>query len=290
MDNKEPISQLHQTGNHIGKTEYYRLLNKENPTDQELISIQLYEELQIKIEEGKQKSKKYLQSLVDKDFSAPELNFTAEQLYKAYAKVFHQIIGKEFPKEDKESLDNILPLIFYFSKDERFFSGERLHKISNPSFKKGLLIIGNYGNGKTTAMFILEKIFKGISGKTFKGYTTNDIVVMYEACDNDSKILEFDKTMKAGNRYFDDLCSERHASRFGKVNVMKEVLENRYIKMKDDQENPIKTFCTMNFDEEYPNDIEKAIEYIGTKYGSRIYDRVFEMFNVVEFKGKSFRR
>lgn len=290
MEQNQTPNKLPLIVNHIGKTEYYRLLKKEQPTELELMAIKNYEELQKSIEEGKLKSQNYLLSLVDKSFDAPELSFTAEQLYKAYVKVFKEVVGKPFPSDNKEALDNILPLIFYFSNDNRFFNCVRLSKISEPSFKKGLLIIGNYGNGKTTAMFILEKLFKGISGKSFKGYTTNDIVVMYEACDSEPKITEFEKVMNRGNRYFDDLCSERHASRFGKVNTMKEILEKRYINMKEDSENQIKTFVTMNFDEEHPNDIEKAIEYIGTKYGSRIYDRVFDMFNVIEFKGKSFRR
>jgi len=302
MENPITIKRiLQQTGNIIGKSEYQMLLKLPKPSDDDNIvawkdyeeaqeKIKSYEEMQERLKIGIQKNKDYIQSLVDKNFDAPEYKISAENLYKKYIALFKENVGKPFDPKNEEALNNLLPLIFYFSKDERFFNCQNLSNISEPSFKKGLLIIGNYGNGKTTALFILENIFKGAKGKSFKGFTTNDIVVMYEACDTEEKITEFDKLMKRGDRYFDDLCSERHASRYGKVNTMKEVLENRYNTMKLNPENPIKTFCTMNFDDDYPNDIQKALELIGVKYGSRIYDRVFEMFNVLVFKGKSFRK
>jgi DNA replication protein DnaC len=282
------LIQSSSIGNHIGKDEYKALKAKDELTEEEMKSVEFYEELQKKIQEGEQKAKEHLLSLVDKDFTAPDVEITAEQLYKLYVSEFKLAIGKSFDPKNEEQLNNLLPLIFYFSKDERFFECKNLSNLSQPSFEKGLLIIGGYGNGKTTSMLLFEKIFKKAKGITFKGYTTNDVVTMYEACENDASVSEFDKIMKHGKKYFDDLGSEREASRYGKVNLMKEILEARYINRKEDKK--MRTYITMNYAEEYPEDVEKALLFIGKKYGSRMYDRIFEMFNIIQFKGKSLRR
>ena len=57
------------------------------------------------------------------------------------------------------TIKNLEPIIYYFSKDERFFECYNLKKeFSVPSFDKGLLIIGNFGNGKTSTMKVFENI------------------------------------------------------------------------------------------------------------------------------------
>jgi len=284
----ENQSLLPKTGNHISRDQYNKLKSKDELTQEEKEAVLFYEDLQQRIQDGIVKNKERLMALVDKDFSVPDVSVTAEDLYKMFVKLFKSEVGKEFDKQNKEMLDNLLPLIFYFSKDERFFECNNLTKLSEPSFDKGLLIIGGYGNGKTTAMLLFEMIFKSAKGLAFKGFTTNEVVTLYEACENDSSISDFNKRMKFGKRYFDDLGTERDASRYGKVNAMKEILEARYINRKDDSK--IHTYITMNYAEQYPGDAEKALDFIGDKYGSRMYDRIFEMFNIIEFKGKSFRK
>ena len=137
-------------------------------------------------------------------------------------------------------------------------------------------------------MATFEKIFKGIKSQSFKGYSTNEVVNLFEKINpasNDQLITrsEFDKMMNTGKRYFDDVKTERHASNFGKMNLMKDILEVR-------EKNNLLTHVTCNFKDGFDNDIQAGLDEFEEKYGSRLYDRIFKMFNVIEFKGKSFRR
>jgi DNA replication protein DnaC len=50
------------------------------------------------------------------------------------------------------------------------------------------------------------------------------------------------------------------------------------------------THATANYKVGSENNVEKTIEFIGERYDSRVYDRIFEMFNIVIFSGKSMRR
>jgi len=99
--------------------------------------------------------------------------------------------------------------------------------------------------------------------------------------------------MNLGDRYFDDIKTERHASNYGKVNLFKDILENRYnnrVQIVKGVTKINKTFGTCNYKEGYEGNTEVALEEFGEMYGGRIYDRLFEMFNIIEFKGKSFRK
>lgn len=227
------------------------------------------------------KNKKYLQDCLEPK-KENEFSITAKELWLKFKIDFKILNNKDFEKTEN-SIKNIEPLIYYFSKDERFFDCENLKKeISIPSFDKGLLIIGDFGNGKTSTMKVFEKIFKG-SQFGFKGYSANEVVSMFEKCSNELSREDFYKSMWRGTRYFDDLKTERIASNFGKVNIFKEIIEERYIRK-------LKTFVTCNYKKDYPNDINAALDEFEEKYEGAVYDRLFEMFNIIEFDGKSFRK
>ena len=212
-----------------------------------------------------------------------EFKIKAKALYDLFKDKFNEVAGRPFIKIEGITIKNLEPIIYYFSKDERFFESENLCKLSEPSFDKGLLIIGNFGNGKTSTMITFEKIFQNIKGVSFKGYTANEVVGMFEKCSDDISKKEFERKVNFGNRYFDDVKTERLASNFGKVNIFKDILESRY-------NNKVKTFITCNFKDGFEGNIEVALEEFGEKYGGRVHDRLFEMFNIIEFKGKSFRK
>jgi DNA replication protein DnaC len=212
-----------------------------------------------------------------------KFSITAKKLYNLFKANFQKVSGRPFVKVEGVTIKNLEPLIYYFSKDERFFQCENLSKISEPSFDKGLLIIGPYGNGKTTVMKVFELILKGIPEVGFKSFSANEVVTKFEKCSSEIDRDEFEKIMWRGIRNFDDLKTERIASNFGKVNIFKEILEERY-RLKS------KTFLICNHKEGYEDDLQSAIDELGEKYGGRVWDRVYEMFNVIEFKGKSFRK
>ena len=58
-------------------------------------------------------------------------------------------------------------------------------------------------------------------------------------------------------------------SRIKKVEIFKDILEKRY-------SNNAKTMVSMNYS---GNSVEETLDAISDKYGERVYDRIFEMFN-----------
>ncbi|MDM1396084.1 hypothetical protein HX049_02670 [Myroides odoratimimus] len=284
-NNQEPSVQIDQSqiGKAIGRHKYAVLKSKpkEELTGIELHQIEVYEARGKLSAESAKKMAAYFE-MIRRPKVEKIITFTAKELYDAFQNTFNEMYGKKYELTE-ESLDNLSPLIYYFSKDERFFECKNLSRASKPSFEKGLLVIGGYGNGKTSCMKVFEKLMRPIKGKSFKGYTANEVVTMFEKCKEDSDRSEFEDIMYKGQRYFDDLKTERIASNYGKVNIFKEILEERYIRQS-------RTFVTSNYKENHPNDLKLGIEEFGEKYGDRVYDRIFEMFNIIEFKGQSFRK
>lgn len=276
------------TDNQIGKMgigrhkfEFLKSKPKEALTEIEIEQMREYSERFQTSQKAKEKIAQYFE-MIRKPKSKVELVIKSKDLYYNFKKHFRELNGKEF-EVNPDTLENISPLIYYFSKDERFFDCANLSSLSEPSFDKGILIVGGFGNGKSSVMNAFESVFKGVAGHSFKGYTANNVVVMFEKCKEDSDRDEFEKIMYSGQRYFDDLKTERIASNFGKVNIFKEILEERYSRK-------LKTFLTTNYQDGHPNDLETALFEFADKYGGRVYDRLFEMFNIIEFKGKSFRK
>lgn len=286
---KEQNFDLIKIDNQIGirKYEYLRSLKFDDLSEIQKKQIEDYEsKSKTQTPEQKKKQTEYFKRILE-PVEEKEFSITAKELWVLFKANFQEVNKRPFVKIEGITIKNLEPLIYYFSKDERFFECENLKKeLSVPSFEKGILIIGNFGNGKTSTMKVFEKIFKGIKGIGFKGFSTNEVVMMFEKCTGDkSDVLrdEFNKLMFSGSRYFDDLKTERIASNFGKVNIFKEILEERYNRKS-------KTHGTCNFKKDFPNDFEMAIQEFQEKYESRVYDRIFEMFNIIEFKGKSFRK
>lgn len=272
----------------FGQREYdiLKLKNKEELTEYEIDQMQNFEEIHFQSEEQKENQKKYWKQVRDSVVEV-EKTFTKKELWNLFLKTFKELHGKDFIY-DEEILENIKPIMYYFLRDDNFFFCKNLSGLSEPSFDKGILLIGNFGNGKTSVMATFEKIFKGVKSKSFKGYSTNEVVNLFEKINpaSNEQIItrpEFDKMMNTGKRYFDDIKTERHASNFGKMNLMKDILEVR-------EKNNLLTHGSCNFKDGFENDIQAGLDEFEEKYGSRLYDRIFKMFNIIEFKGKSFRR
>ncbi len=113
-------------------------------------------------------------------------------------------------------------------------------------------------------------------------YDANDTVLDYEQTDSPEDRRTLLQPLLNGRAHFDDLKTESIASNYGKKNIFKDVLEIRY-------KNKLLTHVTCNYMQGYSGDVQMGLEEFGAKYGGRVYDRIKEMFNVVEFKGKSFR-
>ena len=142
------------------------------------------------------------------------------------------------------------------------------------SLKKGIMLMGSVGCGKTYIMKIITDAFrpkmklvncrKVASEFSIKG---DEGIEKYIGTFFDSEMPRF---------CFDDLGTEPIKNYYGsQVNVMAEVLFRRY-----DYGNYYKTFLTTNL----------TAGEIKDKYGDRLTDRFREMFNVIIFPESKSRR
>lgn len=233
----------------------------------------------------------------------PELRpIDLESLYELFLEAFSFFNGKEFDQQANKGEGRKLArtLIAYFLKRKAFFRSPLLDtQINMPSLEKGLMIIGGVGTGKTSIIRTFHEMFrlapshpigvKDIDGTMqylgryklgFGFYSTNDVVDHYEACTDDLTKKAFRDKYDFGTKYFDDLMSEDVASNFGKKEIFKKILEKRYF-------NRVNTMVSLNY---HGNSVEETFDAICERYDTRVYDRNFEMFNVLKLSGKSLRK
>lgn len=161
-------------------------------------------------------------------------------------------------------------LLLYFSGSDYF----------NGSLKKGIMLVGNVGTGKSLLFDIFKKYTAEILRiNSFQHHTGQDII------DNvNIKGVEYLELYNHnyGNPitcYIDDIASRNEVVKYygTEVNVMGQLLSirynvySRYRKL---------THITSN---KYPLELHDV-------YGERIIDRMNEMFNIIELNGESFRK
>ncbi len=157
----------------------------------------------------------------------------------------------------------------YFAKDPDF---EKM----GYSLKKGLLIYGNIGCGKTTMM----KIFARIAPQSFMVVTCREIGHMFSKKGYDSIESFFSPIFTdLGKREigvcFDDLGTESIAKNYGnEANVMAEIVQSRYENASGGMFN---THTTTNMNEQQILDC----------YGDRVASRIRGMFNTIDFPESS---
>ena len=246
----------------------------------------------------------------------PELNpIDSESLYKVFLTNFKIIHGKKFEESHNNFASRKLAktLLTYFIQNKAFYRSPLLNKEKSiPNLNKGLAIIGDYGVGKSAIIETFYEIFKyarlnliivkdkkgvnqplGRYNLQFGSYTTNSVVNEFEAINRSDKenhkeykLNLFTKKHHHGFKNYDDTMSERVASNYGKVEIFKEIFEERYT-------NRAKTIISMNYyNSESTKELtlDATLERFALKYGERLYDRFFEMFNIIEVRGDSLRR
>lgn len=305
----------------IGRNKYAELIQKQSDYNnhnmtypdaepkqlsaKEMLQIMQYEIAQnINKQKTAENTKEYVENLgKPKEIETIKgIEINKANLYHGFKQAFKTVAVKEF-EETSDTLKNLEPVLKYFAKNDTFFQCERLHTIIDgvqlkPSFEKGLLIIGNYGNGKSTMMKAFELLFnhnakiavdkkwenaKEWVSLRFKIANCHDIVTEFEACKKPEEKENFYKKYSTFRYSFDDIKKEKIASNYGLTNVMQAIFEKRYDARK-------LTFGTCNYPENEPNNLSKALEEFGSKYGGHIYDRIFQQYNIIEFKGTSFRK
>ena len=156
---------------------------------------------------------------------------------------------------------------------------------SKGKLKKGMLIIGGLGVGKSAMMKIMQRIFKETPArfKWVNAYELKDLSEVYTA----SQIKEMYGYDLKMDLYIDDIGVSVDVKRYGNtVNIITEILMERYDLFIN---SGFKTHISSNLLTHVVNDA-KNTPTLKTVYGARILDRIIEMTTVVIFKGESRRK
>lgn len=191
-----------------------------------------------------------------------------KKLFLKEAKIYYAQKGRNFiVDENNKSFLNIL--CQYFANDENFeeeLGGE---------LRKGLLVFGRCGVGKSSSFTIIQNISRNYDFKNiwFAKRSAHEIVTEFNESEKRDTII---KLYAKGKLYIDDLGAEKEASNYGKEDIFSRLLELRYNEF---LEKGTKTFITTNY----------RINDFKNRYGIRVADRLHEMFNIVEIDGDSRR-
>ncbi|GAB1856836.1 ATPase [Flavobacteriaceae bacterium MHTCC 0001] len=193
-----------------------------------------------------------------------------KQLFYKEAIKYYRSKNRNFVVDDynKSFLDIFCK---YFAQDPAF---ETQH---NAELRKGLFVYGSNGTGKTSCFEIMQNVSKtyNISQVWVPIVYTHKVVELFnlsETGKTDYVIQNYSK----GKCMFDDLGTEKEASNYGKENLFERIMELRYNQYLD---KGTKTFITSNL----------SFKEIKDKYGKRIEDRFYQMFNVLYLGGESRR-
>lgn len=184
-----------------------------------------------------------------------------------------QMYGVEF------NLDNPIISKAYQSVYEYF-----LKKGKNKS-KKGILIIGGLGVGKSAMMKVMQRLFKDTESrfKWVNAYDLKDLSELYTTIQI-KEMYGYDLKM---DLYIDDIGVSVDVKRFGNtVNIISEILMERYDLFISAG---YKTHLSSNLMTSIKDNIHNT-PTLKTVYGARVLDRIIEMTSVIIFKGESQRK
>ncbi len=161
----------------------------------------------------------------------------------------------------------------YWNRDPAF------ELLENISLRKGLLVFGSYGTGKTSSFKIIQNMSKqyGLRALWFPSISAQEVVDKYNEEKNKDDVIKY---YSKGNFLFDDLGSETVANnvyQYGKEDIFVRILLNRYRNFED---LGTKTHITTNL-----NDSQ-----LENRYGRQISDRFVRMFNQLKLDGPSRRK
>ncbi|WP_282054505.1 hypothetical protein [Maribacter luteus] len=189
---------------------------------------------------------------------------TLKKIFNREAKILYAERNKVFTV-DSDNKNFLKLLCKYFAKDLSF---ETEH---GGSLNKGLFIYGNPGSGKTTSLDIIRNISLkyNIRQLWFPKIEAYEVVNKYNMDKNkDSVIINYSK----GNFMFDDIGGEHSANNihvFGKEDIFIRIFLSRYNEFVN---KGTKTYITSNL----------PMPAIKKRYGERVEDRFYEMFNLLE--------
>lgn len=174
-------------------------------------------------------------------------------------------------------------LLLYFTGNPEFLTEFKKKTGVEGSFNKGIMLIGTVGTGKSLFFEIFKNYTRNIiRANSFQAYTSLDIIDSVNV--SGASFLEkfnhnfFGNKAKPLRVYIDDIAAKNETVKnYGtEINVIEQLLSIRYNVF---QRYGTLTHCTTN---KYPSELVEV-------YDVRTVDRMKEMFNIIELKGKSFR-
>lgn len=147
--------------------------------------------------------------------------------------------------------------------------------------KKGVLVVGSIGCGKTVLMKTIQRLLKDDVNR-FRRVQEKQLFDMLDDGVKVSEILELYGKRLNMNLYIDDICSRKPKNFYGNwVSIIEEIVLERY-------ELFLNTGLKTHFSS---NTITKSenTESIESILGARTYDRITEMCNLVTWNSKSLR-
>lgn len=180
--------------------------------------------------------------------------------------------GSEFSLSDESVLKAYTLCYDYFKKRSR------------GKCKKGLLIIGGLGVGKSAMIRIMQRVFKDTDArfKWVNAYDLKDLSELYTV----SQIKEMYGYDLKMDLYIDDIGISVDVKRFGNtVNIITEILMERYdLFISSGYKTHLSSNLVTSISLENNN-----IPTLKSVYGARILDRIKEMVDLIKFKGVSKR-
>lgn len=210
-------------------------------------------------------------------------NFTMGNIIKkvniewdVHAKLVFQIAKALEPNYiiDDNNKEIFKQLLLYFTGNDDF----------NGSLKKGIMLVGDTGTGKSLIFRIFKQYTMHVLRKnSFQLHTCIDIIDNVNV--SGISYLDIFSHNKQGNKpypitcYIDDIASKNEkVKHYGTdINVIEQLLSLRYNVF--EKYNKL-THVTTNL---FPKQLKNV-------YDDRITSRMSEMFNVIELKGKDYRK
>jgi DNA replication protein DnaC len=207
-------------------------------------------------------------------------NFNIDQELFRVQKIGERLTNKDFIINS----DNIRQ----FNLGIQYFNGKPEFEKNGLSLRKGLMLLGGVGTGKT----IFMKVFKSYVhekriNKEFRIENADDIVELYENYGNPGINFFRNNYIESGFGFYiqnpqriciDDLGIEKDSVKFygNEESVISRLLYARY----NHFQRGITTHVTANLDQ----------KMLAEKYGDRLYSRFKEMFNIIILNGEDRRK
>ena len=161
----------------------------------------------------------------------------------------------------------------YWNRDMAF------EVLENISLRKGLLVFGSYGTGKTSSFDIIQNMAKRYQVRElwFPSISTQEVVERFNMAKNKEDVVRY---YSKGVFLFDDLGAETMGNnifQYGKEEVFLRILLNRY---RNFESLGTKTHITTNLN----------LSQIEQRYGKQLADRFIKMFNLLKLDGPSRRK